>query len=147
MSNLVDFAKRELAILRSSDEPDDMQDMIDTHLLAIVQLFADEGHSGSSASYTISILEKILRFEPVTPLTGGDNEWVVLDYDSDMMAQNNRCPHVFKRADGTAYDSEAYIFEDEGGSCFTSKDSRKDITFPYRPTQIRVKVDAQGRQQ
>ena len=141
---MISFAKEELRRLRSSDEPDEMQDMIDKHVLAMVQLFSDEGHSGSSASYSVAILEKVLRFEPVTPLTGDDEEWTILEYDDDMRAQNKRCSHVFRRADGTAYDIEARIFQHEDGTCYTSRDSRKDITFPYRPTREYVKVDNDG---
>lgn len=132
---MIDFAKRELATLRSSDEPNEMQDMIEKHVLEMVKLFSDEGHSGSSASYTISILEKVLRFEPITPLTGEEDEWTELGYGPDMFAQNKRCSHVFKRADGSAYDCEAVIFRDPDGSCFTSKGSSRDVTFPYRPTR------------
>lgn len=123
MSNMIDFAN-----------------MMDAHIVGMVQLFDDEGHSGFSASYAVGILEKILRFEPVTPLTGEDDEWTALDYEDDMVAQNKRCSHVFKRSDGTAYDIEAVIFEDKDGSRFTSKDSRRDITFPYRPTREYMKV-------
>lgn len=135
MSEMINFAKRELALLRSSDEADEMQDMMDNHILDIVQRFSDEGHSGFSAGHAVSILEKVLRFEPVTPLTGADDEWTKLDYGENMAAQNKRCSHVFKRADGTAYDCEAVIFREPSGACFTSKDSSRDITFPYRPTR------------
>jgi len=134
---MIDYAKEELRRLRSDDgEADEMQDMLEKHVLEIVQLFSNAGHSGFSASYTVNILEKLLRFEPITPLSGDDDEWTVLGYGGgDMMAQNRRCGHVFKRDDGTAYDSEAIIFREPSGSCFTSKDSRRDVTFPYRPTR------------
>lgn len=135
MGQMLEFAKEELRRLRSSDEPDEMQDMMDAHILRMVQTFSDEGHSGFSAGYAISILEKVLRFEPVTPLTGADDEWNEVSSGPDMTHQNRRCGHVFKRADGTAYDSEAVIFRDPSGACYTSRDSRRDITFPYQPTR------------
>lgn len=138
--SMIDFAKEELRRLRS-DEPDEMQDMIEAHVLKMVELFADEGHSGSSAPYTIGILEKVLRFEPVTALTGDNDEWVSLDYGEDMAAQNKRCPHVFRRADGSAYDSNAVVFREPDGTCFTSANSRRDITFPYRPEVEYVDVE------
>lgn len=141
MSNMVDFAKEELRRLRG-DDPDEMQDMMDAHILRMVQAFADEGHSGFSASYAVSILEKVLRFEPITPLTGDEDEWCALDYEPDMAAQNKRCSHVFRRSDGTAYDIEAVIFRDSDGACFTSGDSRRDISFPYRPAREYVDVPA-----
>ncbi|WP_419827642.1 hypothetical protein [Sphingomonas sp.] len=87
MSNMVAFAKEELRRLRSG-ELDEMQDMMDAHILRMVEAFSDEGHSGFSASYAVGILEKVLRFEPISPLTGDDDEWTALDYDEDMVAQN-----------------------------------------------------------
>lgn len=142
-SNLVLHAQRELALLRTGDEPDPMQDAIEANVIAIVRAFASEGHSGSSAAYTLYIIKKVLAFEPVTPLSGADDEWMSLGYDDDMEAQNTRCSHVFKRADGTAYDSQARVFEDPDGSRWTNSDSRVDITFPYIPTQEIVKRDAE----
>lgn len=141
MSNMTAFAKEELRRLRG-DEPDEMQDLMDAHIIRMVETFADEGHSGFSASYAVSILEKVLRFEPLTPLTGDADEWSSLDYEPDMAAQNKRCSRVFKRADGTAYDIEAVIFREPDGVCFTSSDSRKDVVFPYVPTREYVDVPA-----
>lgn len=133
---LVDFAKQELRLLRGDNaEACEMQDAMEAHIIKMVETFADEGHSGFSASYATSILQRLLRFEPLGPLTGERDEWTTLDYDADMAAQNKRCSHVFKRADGTAYDSEALIFRDPDGSCFTNRESRRDITFPYTPTR------------
>lgn len=134
MSNLTDFARSELARLRgASDEPDEMQDAIEACVIGIVETFAEQGHSGSSGAYVLGILEKVLRFEPVTPLTGADDEWTVLDYADDMRAQNKRCGRVFKRGDGTAYDIEAVVFREPDGSCWTGAESHRDITFPYVP--------------
>jgi hypothetical protein len=134
MSNLTDFARSELARLRTpSDEPDKMQDAIEANVLKIVEVFAEAGHSGSSAPYTLGILEKVLRFEPLTPLTGEDDEWFVHDHDDECYAQNKRCGRVFKRRNGTAYDIEAAVFRDPDGSCWTGKESRRDVTFPYVP--------------
>lgn len=143
MSNLLEFAKSELAILRGpSPKPSKSQDWIEENVLKIVEAFASGGHSGSSAAYTLAIIKKVLAFEPVTPLTGEDNEWTALGYDDDIAFQNKRCPHVFKRADGTAFDTQAIVFEDPDGSRCTNFDSRRDITFPYVPTSEIVKRGA-----
>jgi hypothetical protein len=48
--------------------------------------------------------------------------------------QNVTCGHVFKE-NGEAYDGEGGIFRDPDGSCFTSKDSRVPVTFPYFPNR------------
>lgn len=134
MSNLLAHAKEELRRLRGpSDEPDEMQDAIEANVLRIVEAFAEGGHGGSSAAYTLGILEKVLAFEPITPLTGDDGEWFVHNYNDECYAQNKRCGNVFKRRNGTAYDINAVVFRDPDGSTWTGKDSRRDITFPYTP--------------
>jgi len=152
MSNTLNFAKNELDIIgMTEDSPDEMNQMMRKHILHMVKTFAKEGHSGMSASYAIGILEKVLRFEPVTPLTGEDSEWTELDYGDDTIKyQNKRCGRVFKNAQGQAYDSEGIVFfdwiNDEDGkpfkSQFTSRDSRVNITFPYTPKREYQEADA-----
>lgn len=132
---LIEHAKRELALMRGpADQPDEMQDAIEAHVLKMVETFADEGHSGSSGAYTLSILSKVLAFEPVTPLTGNDDEWVEVGAQNGKpLYQNNRCGRVFREGDDYAYDIEGKVFRDPDGSCFTSRDSRVPVTFPYTP--------------
>lgn len=117
-----------------------MQEAMNKHIIEMVKLFSEEGHSGFSAAYATGILEKLLRFEPLKPLTGEADEWTELDYGPEMIAQNKRCSHVFKRADGTAYDSEGRIFRYPDGSCVIRKGSAVDITFPYTPSREYVDV-------
>jgi hypothetical protein len=143
-SNLVKHARRELALLRSG-EPDDMQDAIERHIFKMLREFSKEGHSGFSAKYTINLLEKLLRFEPVTPLTGSDDEWMEV---GDGCFQNRRCGHVFKGEDGRAYDIDGRVFVEPDGAAFTSRDSRVYVTFPYVPKTEYVRLpkrDASGR--
>lgn len=130
--NLISHAVSEMRI--AWPESEEMQDAIRRCVLDIVGVFSDQGHSGTSAPYTVEVLGKLLRFQALTPLQGTDDEWTQLDYNDDMAFQNKRCSRVFKRADGTAYDCEAVIFEDQNGACYTSRESRRDITFPYTPT-------------
>jgi hypothetical protein len=153
MGNLLDHAKQELKYIGMDiDNSDEINLSMTKDILELVSVFSDQGHSGFSANYCINILEKILRFEPLSPLTGEDSEWVLLDYDPNMKFQNKRSSTVFKREDGTAYDIDAYVFwkwdvrdlgEDEEGypgksepfkSYYTCSDSRADIEFPYTPT-------------
>jgi len=128
--SLVAFAKRELELAGLFGEDSDYGGMLGNAVLKMVEQFADEGHSGMSAGLAVSIFQKVARFEPLTPLTGADDEW------NETMPgeyQNRRCPHVFKNADG-AYDSQGRVFRDPDGACFTSSESRVPITFPYTPT-------------
>ena len=136
---LVAHAKRELA-QGLGERSDSMDYAMAVHLVGMVRVFSAEGHSGFSASYAVAALKNLLGFEPLGPLTGGDDEWAVLDFDEHVAAQNKRCSHVFRRADGTAYDSEAVVFREPSGLCFVGKHSRRDITFPYTPQHVYADV-------
>ena len=121
---------------------DEMQEAICEHVLKLLDVFADEGHSGFSASYTINLFAKLAKFEPIVPLTGEDWEW---HEASPGVFQNKRCSHVFKqkdRFDGQAYDINAKVFwnwyiEKEFVAIskihYTGRDSFVPITFPYTP--------------
>ncbi len=122
---------------------DEMQEAICKHVLELLKVFSDEGHSGSSAPYAINVFKTLAMFEPLVPLTGEDWEWTEV---SDGTFQNKRCSHVFKQADrfdGQAYDIDGIIFynwyKNENGekskSYFTGKESCVPITFPYTPTK------------
>ena len=112
--------------------------LIARQLMEMVCLFSTHGHSGSSAAYAIATLERLLRFLPLGPLTGEEDEWNEVGTGT---FQNKRCSHVFKDQDREAYDSQFYVFFDEGDSGgYTSKDSRRRITFPYIPANKPHKV-------
>lgn len=143
MSNMTTHAERELDIIGMKDE-EGMNGMMRKHILHMIEEFAAEGHSGFSASYAIQCLEKLLRFEPLSPLMGTDDEWVeVSEYNGSPMWQNKRCSRVFKDETG-AYDIDGKVFwswyTDENGekfkSHYTSRDSRVYVTFPYVPTTV-----------
>jgi hypothetical protein len=144
--NLLSHATRELdALGLTEDSPDEMNVAMRKHILHMVEEFAKEGHSGFSASYTLSLLKKLLAFEPLLPLQGTDDEWNdVSAYgptDRGPVYQNNRCSHVFKDIDG-AYDINGRVFVEPNGSAYTSSESRVRITFPYTPTIEYVQVEA-----
>lgn len=133
--NLLSHANRELPA--STDE---MQTLMNQQLRELILVFSTHGHSGFSASYATSALEKLLRFQPLRPLTGESGEWNEVSPD---VWQNNRCSHVFKQADrfdGQAYDLDGRVFREPNGACFTNCDSMTPITFPYTPTRVYVDV-------
>ena len=141
MSNLLSHAIDELnRIGMTEDSPDEMNVMMRKHILHMMQEFADEGHSGFSASYAISILTKLLDFKPLTPLTGADDEWTdVRSYGPEPHWQNKRRSSIFKESDGSCYDIDGKVFwewyRDEDGvpykSYYTCRESRVPVTFPY----------------
>lgn len=116
------------------EEGDEMQAAMNQSLRELVLVFSTQGHSGFSANYAIAALEKLLRYEPLRPLTGESAEWVEVGQG---VFQNKRCSRVFKqvgRFDGQAYDIEGKVFRRQGEGSFTNHDSFVPITFPYRPT-------------
>ena len=148
MSNYITHAMNEFRAAGWVDENgkycDEMQEAICKHILKLLEVFGDEGHSGSSAGYAVHMFEKLAMFEPIFPLTGEDWEWVdVSEYgDTHMKYQNHRCSHVFKDADGRAYDSEGKVFwewwtnpetGEKSKSHYTCGESRVYIEFPYTP--------------
>ena len=142
MSNMTEFAKKEMDII-GLKEGDDMDGLMRKHILHMVKEFADEGHSGFSAPYALSILQKVLAFKPLSPLTGEDSEWNDMsDYGrEDNMYQNNRYSAVFKEGkDGEAYNIDGKVFWDwytdpatgeRSKSHYTCKESRTPVIFPY----------------
>ncbi len=142
-SNYVKHCRRELKswFTESDDEPNRwMADGTEELLM----LFSTHGHSGGSYNFAIQVFSAMAAFKPWSPLTGADDEWTLLDYDDDMRYQNKRCSHVFKAADGRAYDGQAKVFREPDGACFTNSESRVYIKFPYTPKVEYVDVPASG---
>lgn len=138
-TNSVQHAKRELAPSLKDGEDGPNKWMAD-NLIELLAVFAAQDHSGMSASWCIGSFKALASFEPLGPLTGADDEWI--DH-GDGYFQNNRCGHVFKEGkDGQPYDTEGRIFREPTGACFTSRDSRVPVTFPYTPKREYVDVPA-----
>ncbi len=139
MNNYIKHANREFDVLGWPGDCD-MQTMICNQLVELLKVFADHGHSGSSAPYTVNLFKKLAMFEPISPLTGEDSEWNdISEQRGKGCWQNNRCSRVFKDANGRAYDIEARIFIDANGSSWSSKGSRQYIKFPYTPKTRYIK--------
>lgn len=148
--SLLSHAEKELDLIGLTDK-DEYNGMMRKHILHMIKEFSDEGHSGFSANYAISILSKLLAYKPLSPLTGNDDEWVdVSQYGGKgdrPLFQNNRRSSVFKDDTG-AWDIDAKVFwewaqrpydEDEEGypgvktykTYYTGKGSQMPVTFPY----------------
>lgn len=93
--NLVAHAKRELEFL--GNDEDFNKSIIDS-----VRSFAAYGHSGGSAMYAIPVLNDLLQFKNLSPLTNDPNEWIDLD-PTDGMVQSTRNPEVFSEDGGKTY--------------------------------------------
>ena len=104
MSSIVEFAKKELDILvekcGKNEESIRVQKIINEHILNIVKTFSKEKHTEFTAEYTLDCIERLLRFKPLTPLTGEKDEWTEV---GEGVYQNKRCYNVFKEKDGIAH--------------------------------------------
>lgn len=146
--NMLEYAKTELDIIGMTDSGDEMNIEMRNNILEIIEKFSDQGHSRFSASYAIDILNKLLNFKPLSPLTGENSEWVEI---RDSVFQNKRYSSVFRQLDcfnGQAYDIHGKVFIEhyydennvERTSSFTSSDSIVPITFPYVPNTEYIDV-------
>jgi len=144
MSNILTHAKRELALLGyiplDQEQEDGPNKWMQENLFELLEVFAKQGHSGFSAPYTLKLFHKLAMFEPILPLTGEDDEWEKIDFQT---WQNKRASNVFKDSNGRCYDINGIVFEDPDGCRYTGKGSSVDITFPYIPKTEVVKIPKQ----
>lgn len=115
MSNLVDHARRELELV--GEDPETIEGLV-----KVIKAFADMGHSGGSASVAIPMLERLLRFQPLAPLTYGPEEWVFHSGDDYGIAgkdiwQNIRDSRIMSYDGGKTH----YNVEDKGSEDSKSK--------------------------
>jgi hypothetical protein len=138
MSNLIKHAIKELELIRENNN-DPIQISIEKDILEIIDTFSKQHHSGTTANYVINIINKLLQFKPLSPLTGEDWEWTEV---SEGIFQKKRDSTVFKQKDrfnGNPYTIEGKIFTNDNGiSFFTSSDSFQEITFPYSPKKPEI---------
>lgn len=139
-ANFMSHANRELPHIGT----DEIGLMMADNLRELVLVFGTQGHSGFSASYARQCLDKLLKFEPLAPITGEPDEWTEVFSGG---FQNKRCSRLFKdreRFCGAPYDIEAVVFREPDGGCFMGKGSAQVISFPYTPRTIYVDVDKDG---
>lgn len=115
-SNLVKHAENELDLAGyTHTEPDvdepgkwDPDYEVRKAVLELVEKFAEQGHSGFSASVVIGMVVPLLRFEPLTPITDNPDEWMPITSlepatDSPNMWQSRRDPRFFSLDGGKTY--------------------------------------------
>ena len=142
---MFEYAKKELSLIKKDEYG--AQEFINESVLEIVKIFSEQGHSNLTAECAISILERLLRFKPLTPLTGEDDEWQEA-YAG--VLQNKRYSSVFKYQDGTVIDIQGVVVSSDGGTTwYTNGDFRKKIKFPYTvptaPEHVYIEYNASGK--
>ena len=106
MSNLTEYAKDELTRAGLFDKDSDYDGALGVAALEIIEVFAKQGHSGFSAGMVTSIVEKLMRFEPLTPLTYEPDEWLDISEQSGTPMWHNKRKFTTFSIDGgkTHYD-------------------------------------------
>lgn len=119
----------------------EIQESANQDILEIINIIRKQHHSGHSISYIMNIVNRLVKFLPLSPLTGEDNEWVNDDFNNGFK-QNKRCPNVFKDSKtGICTDIDKIIVSDNGGySWWSSGEFDKTITFPYLPPNEPKKI-------
>lgn len=115
MSRILEHAKEELkyAGMNISEEgcnPKNPKDPMDGYVNScaknayeLLEVFSKAGHSGMSASLTLSIFNKLANWKNLTPLTNNPKEWMKLgDLDDDWQSKRN--PSCFSKDLKTYYD-------------------------------------------
>ena len=98
MSNLVDHAKRELALAGNDD------DFNESIIKAVEGFVSYDGHSGTSAEVAASMIYDILRYRNITSLTDDPKEWMQVDFgDETPCWQSLRNPAAFSLDNGRNY--------------------------------------------
>lgn len=96
-SPLVDHARRELGLIGEDQ-------WITDGLCKAVAAFAEMGHSGFSAAHSTAVLDKLLRYQPLSPITDDAVEW---EDRSEMSGyplwQNVRDSRAMSRDGGKTY--------------------------------------------
>lgn len=107
MSNLVDHARRELEIIGEDSETVE-------GVLKVIEAFAEMDHSGGSAEVVIPMINQLLQFQNLSPLTDDPDEWHYHGPEmwngKDGIWQNRRNGEAFS-ADG----GKTYYLLSEGG--------------------------------
>lgn len=129
MGNLVDHAKRELAII--GEEPEFIKGY-----LKVVKAFEKMGHSGGSASVAIPVINALLQYQNLTPLTDDPDEWFYHDEvvwgAAGGIWQNKRNGEAFSPDGGKTY----YLLS-ENGNAETYANGSAHLHKSYDHTKLR----------
>lgn len=116
------------------------------NVIELMTVLHNQGHTGFSVQWILSLFNRLVDYKPLTELTGADEEWKdVSSYygNKKNVQQNKRCPSIFRENNdnSTAHNVEGKIFTNDGGkSWWSSNDSNVPVTFPYANFDFPEKV-------
>ena len=160
MSNMLDWAKREVKIACKKENPNRKEGEFDygcscyESALKAFESLCDDGHSGFSIKMTQAILNRLLDGKPLTPIEDTDDIWneCVRGKGCPETYQCKRMSSLFKYvySDGTVkYDDvdRSYCVDINNQNCTYSSglvgriiDKMFPITMPYLPREESIKV-------
>lgn len=155
--NMTEWAENEVK-LACAGEPDD--EVLDKYAescyqsaLKAFKSLCEDGHSGMSIGFTLSILNRMVKHKPLTPVDGNDDEWHEGDQIGNRMSyQNKRCTSLFKNIydDGhieysdvqrtTVYFGNNLEAGYHSGLASGVVDKLHPITMPYMPEERSYKI-------
>ena len=155
MSNMLDWAEREVAIACEKENPNKKDGEFDygcacyESALKAFEILCDEGHSGYSIKMTQVILNRLIDGKPLTPIEDMDDVWNLIENHEDgyRSYQCKRMYSLFKDvyADGTVeYDdiNRSYCIDvhnpnNEYSSRLVRRiiDKMFPIAMPYMPSK------------
>ena len=115
-SNLCKWATNELKLAGYiPNQKDNPNSWMYEQVMEALAVFTSHGNSGMSAPWEINLVQKLCKFEPITPLTLNDDEFrfTYKDDKGRLKYQNKRQSSIFKsiNKDGTIimYDIDAFV--------------------------------------
>lgn len=99
-NDFLSFSKNELELAGLLKKDSDYGGMLGEAVLELVEVFSKQGHSGYSSGATAHIFNKLVNYEPLTPLTFGPDEWIKHEPN---LWQNKRQPDVFTEDQGKTW--------------------------------------------
>lgn len=104
-SNLVRHAREELRRAGMFDADADYGPGYAEHIVDIVRVVSEGGHSGGSMFGILAILPKLLAFEVLTPITSDPDTWthIAEEIGGKNFWQSKRQPDCFSRDGGKTW--------------------------------------------
>lgn len=151
MASYIEYAKAEFKRLGyipvDKKQEEGPNKWIQENVLALLEVFSKQGHSGSSAPFCVEYFRKLASFEPLSPITGEEDEWFEC---SKGVFQNRRLFSVFKEGkDGHPHYLNAIVWRNQKGYTYTGTaidktgrtvKSHQYIRFPFTPKTFYVDV-------
>lgn len=105
-SCLCKHAIKELKLAGYGDGKGGPNDWMYQQVLETIAVFSSHDNSSGSAPIEINLVNKLCKFDIISPLRFTDNEWNLISLDG--ICQNNRKSNVFKDPDGSIHYNGAF---------------------------------------